>query len=537
MDIPNQLNAGPELSVIVIAYDMARELPRTLKTLSTGFQRGIDVDQYEIIVVDNGSSVPVGQAHCDFDTSNFTFIQHDAGDVSPVNAIHVGVNVARGRLVGVLIDGARMVTPGLFRNVLEAARSKDNPVIGTLAFHLGIDVQMRSVLKGYDQGVEDSLLASVPWESDGYRLFDISVFAGSSAKGWFEVPDETNALFMRRSFWDSLGGYDQRFRAPGGGLANLDIWKRAVSHPDAEVVMILGEGTFHQVHGGVATNAPPRKHWTEFDSEYRAIRGKNFRPPKIDHITYHGKLNVHCFRTLHESTFRFTEDEGFLSRCEARGTTVAGRPSESHMIGAFAERVLDGVMCGRYRGVPFCKSPFDIGLYMLLFSRITPRSVIEIGGKYGGSALWFADMLSAANDGDGRIVSIDNNPLHEFEDDRITFLKGDASALGKTLFRKDLVELPRPLVVIEDSSHTYDDSLATLNFFHEYLQPGDYIIVEDGIVSQLPNPKFRDYEDGPIRAIRDFLVLHGERYEIDKSLCDHYGYNATFNPNGYLRRL
>ena len=47
------------LSVVVVAYDMIRELPRTLFTLGTSYQRDIEADDYEVIVVDNGSPEPL----------------------------------------------------------------------------------------------------------------------------------------------------------------------------------------------------------------------------------------------------------------------------------------------------------------------------------------------------------------------------------------------------------------------------------------------------------------------------------------------
>ncbi|TLY52292.1 MAG: hypothetical protein E6K53_04685 [Gammaproteobacteria bacterium] len=41
--------------------------------------------------------------------------------------------------------------------------------------------------------------------------------------------------------------------------------------------MLLGEATFHQFHGGVASNAPKAQHpWQEFHAEYERIRGKAF---------------------------------------------------------------------------------------------------------------------------------------------------------------------------------------------------------------------------------------------------------------------
>jgi hypothetical protein len=116
-----------------------------------------------------------------------------------------------------------LASPGIVRYAVEAWRADPTRVIGTTAFHLGPDVQMRTVAEGYDAATEDVLLASVPWQSDGYRLFDISVLAGSSAAGWFGCVGETNGLFLDGTLWDALDGLDERFEAPGGGLVNLSI--------------------------------------------------------------------------------------------------------------------------------------------------------------------------------------------------------------------------------------------------------------------------------------------------------------------------
>lgn len=288
----------PALSVIVIGYNMARELPRTIKSLSASMQRDILANDYELILLDNGSTERLDHDQLLALAPNLTIHNMAPGDVSPVGAVNHGIELARGDLVGVCIDGARIASPGLLSAALRAAKLHPRPVIGTLSFHLGTEVQPKSILKGYNQDVEDALLESIGWEQNGYHLFDISVFAGSAAGGWFRTPAETNALFMRAEHWKELGGFDKRFVSPGGGLANLDTWKRACEDPTGELIMLLGEATFHQVHGGVATNATvsPKQ---SFRAEYERIRGIPHEWPQRE-ATYFGAFSPEARATLHQ---------------------------------------------------------------------------------------------------------------------------------------------------------------------------------------------------------------------------------------------
>jgi hypothetical protein len=69
---------------------------------------------------------------------------------------------------------------------------------------------------------------------------------------------------------------EERFQSRGG-LLNLDIFQWALVRKDLEYVILLGEGTSHQLHGGVATNVPERDLvWTSLHDGYVGIRGLGY---------------------------------------------------------------------------------------------------------------------------------------------------------------------------------------------------------------------------------------------------------------------
>jgi glycosyltransferase involved in cell wall biosynthesis len=267
------------VSVVVVAYDMARELPRTLHTLDPRRQVGIDADQYEVVLVDNGSPSPVDPAVLAGFAGRLRTIRLDPAPPSPARAANEGVRAATGDLVGLVVDGARLCSPGLLATAQLAAGLAPRPVVTAPAWHLGSVPHMRAAEVGYDQAAEDRLLAGTAWEDDAYELFSVSTFAGSSWRGIFGPMGESSSLFLPPALWEELGGLDERFDLPGGGLVNHDLYRRATELAGVRLVELLGEGTFHQFHGGAATSR--RFGWAEMAAGYEALRGEPYRPPSL----------------------------------------------------------------------------------------------------------------------------------------------------------------------------------------------------------------------------------------------------------------
>lgn len=273
----------PQLSVIVIIYNMERAAKRTLYSLCTDYQRDVQAADYEVIVMDNGSDVPMDEGFFAHLAGNFRYEYLADAPPSPVKAINRGFDLARGDMVAVMIDGARMVTPGIVAATISAGRAYTSPVVTTVGWLLGHEIQSRAIAKGvYDEQVEDQLLASIRWPEDGYRLYDISVVMGSNAGAWFGRMMETNYLALRTADWARIGYADERFDFPGGGLLSFDMYKEAVELKGSTFVMLLDDATFHQIHGGIASNSTHDDLLTnlrKWRKQYIAIRGQDFETP------------------------------------------------------------------------------------------------------------------------------------------------------------------------------------------------------------------------------------------------------------------
>lgn len=196
----------------------------------------------------------------------------------------------------------------------------------------------------------------------------------------------------------------------------------------------------------------------------------------------------------------------------------------SQVLPIIQERILHSTS---YFGVPALKNPLDFWVYQEIIFKLRPDIIVEIGNNCGGSALALAHLLD--NLGRGRIIAVDIDQSRIYPQvlshPRISFIEGDACAVFDQV-RRQIGQTERVLV-IEDSSHTYENTLGVLERYSTLLRSGDIFVVEDSIchhgLDLGPNP-------GPYEAVETF-VRQEPRFEIDRSL---ESFLITWNPKGFL---
>lgn len=183
-----------------------------------------------------------------------------------------------------------------------------------------------------------------------------------------------------------------------------------------------------------------------------------------------------------------------------------------------------------YFGIETLKFPIDFWIYMELIYEIKPDVIIEIGNYKGGSALALAHMLD--NIGKGRIIGLDINhnsvPPIVKKHPKISLITGDACSSFSCV--RNMIKDVETVLIIEDSSHTYKNTLNVLKTFSPLVTRGSYFIVEDSICHHGLNvgPK-----PGPYEAIESFLK-ENKNFISDR---EKERFLVTYSPKGYLKRI
>ena len=184
----------------------------------------------------------------------------------------------------------------------------------------------------------------------------------------------------------------------------------------------------------------------------------------------------------------------------------------------------------KWLGQPIWQNVLDLWTIQETISEVRPALLIETGTNRGGSALFYAHLMDLL--GEGRVLTIDVEKLHELDHPRIEFVQGSSTdpAVADRA-RAAAEQADGPVMVILDADHARDHVARELELYGPLVTPNSYLLSQDGVIDRLG--LFRDTRPGPLPANIAFLERHPE-FEHDRERNERFG--LTHHPVGWLRR-
>ena len=184
-----------------------------------------------------------------------------------------------------------------------------------------------------------------------------------------------------------------------------------------------------------------------------------------------------------------------------------------------------------WMGEPAWKNVLDAWIYQEIICEVKPEVIIEIGNGPGGSTKYLANLLDLL--GQGQVIAVDiDHSQFRVQHPRIITITGDSTS-GPTLASVENHCVGKNGLVIQDGDHSKEHVLADLRAYSKFVGTGSYFIVEDSVIDLFRAGDGLGSVNGPLGAIEQF-ISENPNFEIDGT---RERYIATYNPNGYLKRI
>ena len=528
--LPRAHTAEPDLhlSLIVNFYNMRREAERTLTSLSQAYQRVDEPFSYEVLCIDNGSSPPLDAAWIAGFGPQFRLIRPDARQPSPCRAINQAALAARGRYLGIMIDGAHVLSPGVFNEAAAAWREDPQAVVALRHWFVGGDQRWLASV-GYIREQEDRLFERIRWPANGYDLFRISAPIGENPEPWFDGLSESNCLLLPTALYDAIGGMDESFAEPGGGFANLDLWRRAADAADGALVALLGEASFHQFHDGTTTNvddAEKDRRVRAYASAYAQRRGTEFAGVPPSALRFRGSLRSEFATGVRQRPLLPLQLAVTERIRPAHLPLHFDEGAQAYLQSVYAESQLHQLT--RWQGEPVCIAPADLLNLQEIVRQLQPECIV-LAGAAPGLRRFLLDLLRLGGCQQTRLLevsqaAIDPPPLPH------RLIVGDPHHPGTIeTVAHALVASENVLVLYAGARASEAQLPQALAGYAALVSHRSYLICLDSLFGR---PWLGYARRSPRQAIRDFLAQHPD-FVIDHSWNRQL---ITTSPLGYLRK-
>lgn len=132
----------------------------------------------------------------------------------------------------------------------------------------------------------------------------------------------------------------------------------------------------------------------------------------------------------------------------------------------------------RWRGgVLIVKFPQDLLLYAQAIFENKPDYIIETGTWFGGSALFFGDLL-LLNGGKG-VISIDRRGTHQPPHPFVQYIVSNSTDLRMFRRLRGSLKGRGSVMIVLDSNHATDHVERELELYSQLVTPRQYLVVED----------------------------------------------------------
>ena len=213
-------------------------------------------------------------------------------------------------------------------------------------------------------------------------------------------------------------------------------------------------------------------------------------------------------------------------------------------------------------GLPIIQYPQDMIAVQEIIWDKRPDLIIETGVARGGSVIMYASLLilietlSKLKDNNNeltftrnfksKVIGIDVDirkenrlNIHNHPASRIIDLIEGSSTNNNIVGQvKSISEKYNNVMVILDSNHEHHHVLEELNLYSELVTVGQYCIVFDTVIENLPDDFFPDRPwsvgNNPKTAVDEFLIKN-KNFEVDKRFDDKLLISAA--PDGYLKKI
>jgi cephalosporin hydroxylase/glycosyltransferase involved in cell wall biosynthesis len=506
---------GLLLSVIVAFFNMKREAARTLTSLSRAYQRGAEQIGYEVICIDNGSAEPLEPDWIESFGAEFRLIRADRAHPSPIALINEAARHARGHYVAVMIDGAHVLSPGVFREAAEAIAEAPGAAIGLRQWFVGGDQRFLS-RSGWTRQQEDMLFDRILWPRNGYDLFRISTPVWESPNHWFDGMSETNCLFLPRELFLGIGGFDAAFDEPAAGYANLDLFRRAFEATAEPPVVLIGEASFHQFHGGTTTNVDDDEKERKvrgYAFKYFCLRGKPWQPIDPSSLRFRGQVRTRSALVARQRPLSPAKIGVTTALRDAQMTTHLDEGAADYLVSVYAEaRLHEQVM---WRGQSLGVAPADALAIAAILHDGAPSRIVAVNLAPGLLSM-LRDVI-ALGGMPCRLITVgapeDHHPLAAGTLARVRHGLGAAS----------------DVLVLYGCRKRGENLLAALHAYSEFVSLRSYLVV---VGSAFGQPWLGYARAWTMNAINSFVGA--APFAIDHARTAHL---VTTCPLGFLQRI